>query len=133
MGLVRAMTGLGRTPARALATRVWAPRSSVNRRIMMTGSAISTTHRRLLHPAVQSISLWTQPAPLRCALARDGCQMQRSHGQPIETSVEVPVRRPDHRIGSGGRCQIYRGFLREHGGSFGRRVCPPDTAAVPRR
>jgi len=34
----------------------------------MTGSAISTTGRRSIHPAVQFISLETQPAPLRCAL-----------------------------------------------------------------
>jgi hypothetical protein len=35
----------------------------------MTGSAIPTTGRRPIHPAWESISLETQSAPLRCALA----------------------------------------------------------------
>jgi hypothetical protein len=34
----------------------------------MNLGAISTTGRRRIHPAVQFISLGTQPAPLRCAL-----------------------------------------------------------------
>jgi hypothetical protein len=35
----------------------------------MSGGAIPTTGRRTIHPAWEFISLRTQPAPLRCALA----------------------------------------------------------------
>jgi hypothetical protein len=35
----------------------------------MTGGAIPTTGRRSIHSAWEFISLRTQPAPLRCALA----------------------------------------------------------------
>jgi hypothetical protein len=58
-----------RSRTRAAGGRVWALRSSVDRRIAMIGGAIPATDRRLIHPAWEFISLRTQPAPLRCALA----------------------------------------------------------------
>jgi DNA-binding protein Fis len=48
-------------------TRVWARRSSVDHRITMTGSAISTTDRCAIHPAVQFIS---RRSPARAAALR---------------------------------------------------------------
>ena len=57
----------GRTRTRALATRVWVRRSCVDHRIAMTGGAISTTGRRSIHPAVQSIS---RRNPARAAALR---------------------------------------------------------------
>lgn len=70
--------------------RVWAPRSSVYRRITMTFRAISTTRRRLHHPAVQSISLVTQPAPLRCALR----PLNAPASAPTRASTRPPIRAP---------------------------------------
>ena len=58
-----------RTRTRALATRVWAPRSSVHRRITMAGSAISTTDRRSTTRPCNLSRAETQPASLRCALS----------------------------------------------------------------
>ena len=64
----------------------------------MTDSAISTTDRRSIHPAVQSISLETQPAPLRCALpslqdqgvtTRRHFFMQGVAGRPAMASRQV--------------------------------------------
>jgi hypothetical protein len=60
---------LWRSRTRLLATRVWAPRSSVDRRIVMTRCAISTTEgRRTTRPCKLSREE-TQPAPLRYALS----------------------------------------------------------------
>ncbi len=42
---------------------------SVNRRIKIVVRAISTTHRRVADPAVQSISVRDQPASLHCVWA----------------------------------------------------------------
>ena len=68
--------GGGRSRTRALATRVWARCSSVDRRIAMTARAVSTTGRRSIHPAVQFIS---PRSPARAAALRVGVV----HG-PIE-------------------------------------------------
>jgi hypothetical protein len=63
---------LGRSRTRALATRVWARRSSVDHRIAMIGGAIPTTGRRSIHPAWESISRRSpaRVAALRVDLAR---------------------------------------------------------------
>ena len=59
------MRASGRAHTRALATRVCAPRSSVNHRIAMIVRAISTTDRR---PTTRPCNLsHSEPSPRRCA------------------------------------------------------------------
>jgi len=78
-----------RTRTRALATRVWARRSSVDHRIAMPPGAIPSTGRRPIHPAWESIS---RRSPARAAALRvdvsagPGCQGAWSTG-PLHCGV----------------------------------------------
>jgi hypothetical protein len=80
-----------------LRTRVWARRSSVDHRIVMTGSAIPTTGRRPIHPAWESIS---RRSPARAAAPRvdvarrDRFKVESPRPRIFALSIsEVPNRR----------------------------------------